>query len=252
MAEPVDAKEHIAPGTSFHATVGYTIALIGMPLVGLIFVVATYGVGLIVGLVALVMWKTNQRRNEALLRGSTLTVSETQFPEVHKIAVEQAERLGLASVPEVFIVETSEQNAAALKYGQKHFVVLFDDVVFGALATGNPEALSFIVGHELAHHALGHTGLIRGQVRQMWKPLSRLDEYSCDAVANALCGNLKAGRDALILLLIGPQLFKKVNREALDEQAREVVANKYTKQAEKKLTHPLLLSRYAKLVEATE
>lgn len=211
MAEPVDAKEHIAPGTSFHATVGYTIALIGMPLVGLIFVVATYGVGLIVGLVALVMWKTNQRRNEALLRGSTLTVSETQFPEVHKIAVEQAERLGLASVPEVFIV-----------------------------------------GHELAHHALGHTGLIRGQVRQMWKPLSRLDEYSCDAVANALCGNLKAGRDALILLLIGPQLFKKVNRDALDEQAREVVANKYTKQAEKKLTHPLLLSRYARLVEATE
>jgi hypothetical protein len=182
-----------------------------MPLVGLIFVVATWGVGLIVGLVALVMWKANERKNEALSRGSTLTVSETQFPEVHKIAVEQAERLWLASVPEVFIV-----------------------------------------GHELAHHALGHTGLIRGQVRQMWKPLSRLDEYSCDAVANALCGNLKAGRDALILLLIGPQLFKKVNRDALDEQAREVVANKYTKQAEKKLTHPLLLSRYARLVEATE
>lgn len=252
MAEPVDAREHVAPGTAFHATIGNLLTTVGLPLGALVFVIVTYGVGLIIGLIALAMWKTNERRNEALLRGSALTVSETQFPEVHKIALEQAERLGLPSVPEVFILETSEQNAAALKYGQKHFVVLFDEVVFGALATGNPESLSFIVGHELAHHALGHTGLFRGQARQFWKPLSRLDEYSCDAVANALCGNLKAGRDALILLLIGPQLFKKVNRDALDAQAREVIANKYTKQAEKKLSHPLLLSRYAKLIEAGE
>jgi Zn-dependent protease with chaperone function len=250
MAEPVDAKAHVAPGTSFHAAVGYLIAVIGLPLVGLAFVLITYGVGLIIGIVALIMWRTNERRNEALLRGSALTVSEEQFPEVHAIAVEQAERLGLASPPEVFIVEANQQNAAALKYGQKHFVVLFDEVVYGALATGNPEALAFIIGHELGHHALGHTNLIRSQARQMWKPLSRVDEYSCDAVANALCGNLKAGRDALILLLIGPQLFNQVNRAALDEQAREVVANKYSKQAEKKLTHPLLLSRYAALIDA--
>jgi len=228
------------------------ITVVGLPIAGLFFVLVTYGVGLIIGLVALIMWKANERRNEALLRGSALTVSEKQFPEVHKIAVEQAERLGLASMPEVFILETNEQNAAALKYGQKHFVVLFDETVFGALATGNPEALAFIIAHELAHHALGHTGLLRGQARRHWKPLSRLDEYSCDAVANTLCGNLAAGRDALILLLIGPQLFKKVNRAALDEQAREVIANKYTMQAEKKLTHPLLLSRYAKLIEAGE
>lgn len=249
MSEPVNARDHVASGTAFHATIAYLVYLVVMPLLCLVIIVATYGIALIGGLIALILHRSNQRKAEALLRGSSLCVSEHQFPEIHQIAKEQAARLGLAHLPEVFILEASEQNAAALKFGKKHFVLLFDDIVFGSFATGNKDALAFIIGHELGHHALGHTGAIRGQIRQFWKPLSRLDEYSCDAVGHALCPSVQAARDALILLLIGPQLFKKVNRAALDEQAAEVKANKYSKKSESKLTHPLLLNRYARLIE---
>ncbi|MCX7721506.1 MAG: hypothetical protein N2379_00385 [Verrucomicrobiae bacterium] len=44
-----------------------------------------------------------------------------------------------------------------------------------------------------------------------------------------------------------PQLFNRLDMAALDQQAREVVADGYSKRAESRLTHPLLLRRYARV-----
>jgi len=247
MNAPVDAKQYVVPGTRLHSFIGWALLVVFGPILFLFLTFVTYGIFLIALIIAGATYFSRVKRMKAKLRGSALQVDEYQFPEIYRVAREMSERLGLAECPEIYIVEDNHQNAFAVKKGSKHYIVLVDDIVFGALATGNPGVLEFILGHELAHHALGHTSLFRSLIRSKYMVLSRLDELSCDAVAHALVGNVTAARDALALLLVGPQLFKSVNKEALDRQAREVIDDKYTQKVERTLTQPLLLHRYARL-----
>jgi Zn-dependent protease with chaperone function len=163
--------------------------------------------------------------------------------------VSQSKRLGMKEVPEVYIIEDNSQNAFALKHGNKSHVILVDDLVYGALMTKKPKIIDFIIGHELAHHALGHTNTIRGMIRSYFRPLSRLDEFSCDAVAHALVEDPEAAKDSMVMMLVGPHLTKLVNHESFDQQVQEVVENRYSRKGERLLTHPLLLRRYARILD---
>jgi Zn-dependent protease with chaperone function len=246
-----DPRHHIAPGTSLHAFIGWSLLLILGPLVIVGSILATMGGALVGWLIAAIFYYSRLRKARARLMGGSLQVSENQFPEIHASAKAIAHAMGVP-LPEVFIVEDNHQNAFAIKQGARSYVVLVDDIVHGALATGNPGVLNFIIAHEIAHHALGHTGTLRSLITSHYRPLSRLDEFSCDAVAQALTTDPISSRDALALLLVGPQLFSKVNRRALDEQAAAVSANRHSKRAESGLSHPLLLRRYARLVQLSE
>jgi Zn-dependent protease with chaperone function len=88
-------------------------------------------------------------------------------------------------------------------------------------------------------------------MRSIVPPLSRLDEFTCDRVATAVVNDSDAVRDALTLLLVGPQLFSRVNQRALKEQADEFmkISKNERKSAESRSSHPLLLHRYAKISE---
>lgn len=48
---------------------------------------------------------------------------------------------------------------------------------------------------------------------------------------------------------VGPQLYPRINRAALDQQAEALARSSSTREAEREfsLTHPLLLHRYARL-----
>jgi len=240
----INPQDHVAPGTKLHTLVGWVLLLLIGPLLVLATIVFTYGLALLGWIIAGVFYVSYIKQAQARLKGSAVEVSATQFPEIHAIVTDYAQQLGLTEVPTTYIIEDNHQNAVALKHGGKNFVILIDDIVYGAAATGNSKALSFIIGHELAHHALGHTGFFRRMIASSYATLSRLDEFSCDAVAHALVGDAAAAQDALALLLIGPQLFAKVNRAALEQQAAEVAADKHSKKSERKLSHPLLLRRY--------
>jgi hypothetical protein len=52
-----------------------------------------------------------------------------------------------------------------------------------------------------------------------------------------------------MMLTVGPQLLKYVNRGQLLRQAAEVSRDKATRKAERPLTHPLLLRRLQTLCE---
>ena len=249
MNASVNAKDYVAPGTKLHNAVGWTLFAVFGPLVFIFLTLVTYGIFLIAAIIGGLTYYSRVKQMKAKLRGSALLVDEYQFPEIHRSALAMSARLGLAECPEIYIVEDNQQNAFAVKQGSKNYIVLVDDIVHGVMATGNSRALDFILAHELAHHALGHTSFIRSLIRSKYLVLSRLDELSCDAVAHALVGDKAAARDALALLLVGPQLFSRVNKEALERQAREVVEDKHTKKAERNLSHPLLLRRYARLDE---
>ena len=243
----VDPRHHVADGTSLHAGFGWLIFWVGGFFVFLISVLVTWGIALIFWILSPLLYARAQRRARALIHGSAVMVGPEQFPEVYEAMNRLAKRLQIPQVPDAYIMESSEINAVALKTGSRTAVVLTDEMVEGANSTGDPLVLEFIIGHELAHHALGHTGLFRSMVSSKWRPLSRLDEFTCDSVADALVNDKQSAATALALLAIGPQLLPKVNLKALLSQSQAVVADKESRKTEKTLTHPLLLRRFGRI-----
>jgi Zn-dependent protease with chaperone function len=202
----------------------------------------TYGMVIPFVLFSLVLNGLIHRRARVLLRASSLRVGPRQFPGIHACAADFARRLALAEVPEVYVVDTSEVNGFALRFGRKNVVVLTDEAVAAGMEGKSPGALAFVIGHELGHVALGHHRWLRGMLRKLrW--LSRLDELSADRVACELVGTREAAEDGVLLLCAGPRLLSFVDRGAARAQASEVVADRATAKAERVLTHPTALRR---------
>ena len=136
-----------------------------------------------------------------------------------------------------------------MKYGKKNVVLLTDDLIHGCLASGRAHALTFVIGHELAHIALNHNGVFRSWMAQHMKKLGRLNEYSADSVATALVNDKTIAFHGLLLLTVGYAMMPYVNPESVVRQAQEVAQNKYSKKAERGLTHPLLLNRLHRILK---
>lgn len=233
------ASQHVEKGTG-RALVGGFIAVILGTLLGILI---SYGILLIVLLLSpLFAWYTN-RKAMALIHGSGIKVDAEQFPEIHRCVQGFSERLSLSHSIDVYIVEANVVNAMAVRYGKKHVVLLTDDLIKGCLYSGIPKALSYVIGHELAHIALKHNGVLRSWMRKQFKKLGRLDEYSADKVALALVGDRTAAFYGLLMLTVGYSMLRYVNPDKVIRQAQEVAGDKYSGKAEKTLTHPLLLNR---------
>lgn len=242
--DSVDSTQFLSPGAGMYAIFGW-VAL-GATL--LFVTLSTMGFGLIGVFAGAIGAYFAAKKARAYIRGSAIQVTAEQMPEIHAVVQEFAQRLGMAEAPELYLAEDSVANGIAVKLGKKNIVILTDDAIWGALASPNPKALGFIIGHEMAHIALGHTGVVRSMMRAVMRPLSRLDEMSADNVALALVGDSKAAVQGLALLTVGPQLLRHLNLAALHEQAREVASSKLSKKAERNLTHPLLLRRIANVM----
>ena len=243
---PVNARDFEAHGTALHRSLAYGAALIGLVLLTL----STMGIGLVALVLAPMFDFFLRRRMLAQIKGTSLEVGPNQLPEIHACAKAYAERLGLKEVPQIYIVEGNVVNAAAQRIGSRHVVHLVDDIVWGALKAGDPNALAFIIAHELAHHALGHTGALHTYLAMSYRRLSRLDELSCDAVALQLVNDRETAYNGLIMLMVGPQLLPYVNRKQLLAQAEQVAQDRATKKAERAHTHPFVARRLWELRNA--
>lgn len=241
----VVARAHVARGTRFWSALG-TIFAVGAVLAA---IVSTMGLALGGLLLAPVFDWFRARRTRAILEGSALRVSEQQLPELNSCLIEFSSRLGLKEIPSVYVVEHHTVNGFAARVGRKDVVLLTDDVVWGALFAKNPRALGFVLAHELAHVALGHTRTFRSLMRLALKPLGRLDELSADNVARALVDDDTVAFEGLKILAVGPQLSPYVDDDALIAQANEVVANKLSKKVERKMSHPLIMRRVVNILE---
>lgn len=246
QGQRVEAKQHVEPGTN--PTVYF--AFIFATLASLVGVILSYGVLLVVAIFyPMFSWHVN-RKAKALIHGSGVKIGSGQFPEIYKCLSEFKERLGLAKDVDAYIVEANVINAAAVRYGKTNVILLTDDLIHGCLASGKPQALAFVIAHELAHIALNHTGLIRSWLAQHMKKLGRKDEYSADAVAMALVGDKMIAYDGLLLLTVGHAMMPFVNIDDLKKQMNDVAANKYSKKAEHSLTHPLLFHRLGRVFQS--
>jgi len=241
----VDAKNHIEPGTGTAFAIASVLAILGT----LVAIVATWGLFLVVPIVYLVIGGYLQKKARALIHGSGVQVQPNQFPEIHECVEVFKERLDIREDIDVYIVEANVANAVVVKYGKRNVILLTDDLIQGCLLSGDPRALSYVVGHELAHVALDHGGMYRKVLTSRLKKLARLDEFSADAVALALVGEAGIALKGMLLLTVGYSLLPYLNEQSILEQAAEVSANKYSRKAERGLTHPLLLNRIHRLVK---
>jgi Zn-dependent protease with chaperone function len=239
----VRARDFQAPGTTLHRIFAYSaFAFVAVGL--LIGTLGSVAIVLAMGWIGDLLLR---RRMLAQLRGTCLEVGPNQLPEIYACVEAFAKRLGLKEVPHIYIVEGNTANAAASRIGSRRHVFLVDDIVWGALKAGDPNALSFIIAHELAHHALGHTSALHTYLAFSYRKLSRLDELSCDAVALQLVRDREAAYNGLIMLMVGPQLVPYVNRKELLAQAERVAADSATKPAERAHTHPFIARRLHEL-----
>ncbi|MFW0181994.1 M48 family metalloprotease [Rothia sp. CCM 9417] len=124
----------------------------------------------------------------AQLRMTGVRISPTQFPEAYQMVVEAAQAAGLRRVPDAYVVlGNGVINAYAAGHGHRRFIAIYSDLFEIGGAARNPEALRFIIGHEVGHIAAGHTGYFRliftsffMQIPIAGKLLSRTQEYTAD------------------------------------------------------------------------
>jgi Zn-dependent protease with chaperone function len=245
QGDSVNAKECVEKGTGGTLFYAFFIAIIGT-LVGIL---VSYGVLLIVLIFYPLFASLIRKKAMAMIHGSGVHVSENQFPAIHDCVNTFKQRLGVNQEVSVYIVEDNVANAMAVRYGKKNVILLTDDIIRGCLASNNPKALAFVIAHDLAHVALNHNAVLRSWMAKYLKKLGRLDEYSADTVATALVQDEGIAFTGLLLLTVGWALLPYVNRESIIAQAQEVGRNKYSRKAEKSLTHPLLLNRLNRVLQ---
>lgn len=161
----------------------------------------------------------------AQLRLSGVKISPTQYPEAHQMLLESCAHHGLRRVPDAYVVlGNGVINAAASGHGFRRFIFVYSDLFEIGGAARNPDALRFIVGHEVGHIAAGHTSYWRilAISGAQWIPfvgstLSRSQEYTADNFGYSLVPRGSAG--AMATLAAGKYLNRTVDVNALADRA---------------------------------
>ncbi len=171
----------------------------------------------------LVWFARGQLWAQQRLGGIKLTAE--QFPEAHAMLVDAAARSGLSFVPDAYVVlGNGAINAAASGHGFRRFVFVNSDLLEVGGAAREPEALRFVIAHEVGHIAAGHVSYWRllGTFASQWIPvvgstLSRAQEYTADSYGHALAP--QGARLAMATLAGGKYLNRSVDVDAMADRA---------------------------------
>ncbi|MBG7587758.1 M48 family metallopeptidase [Rothia kristinae] len=179
----------------------------------------------------------------AQIRLSGVRITPTQFPEAYRMVVEAAEAAGLRRVPDAYVMLGNGQiNAFAAGHGHRRFIAVYSDLFEIGGTARDPEALRFIIGHEVGHIAAGHVSYFRllglslfNQIPVLGNILSRAQEYTADNFGYRFCP--QGARGQIKVLAAGKYLNADVN---FDEYADRAVYERglFTWLANLGLTHP--------------
>lgn len=162
----------------------------------------------------------------AQLRTGSVRMSPTQFPEGYRMLVEAAASAGLPKVPDAYVTSGSGViNAFAAGHGFRRFVNVNSDLFEVGGAARDPDALRFVIGHEVGHIAAGHTSYWRIVVMQVMSQipilggfLSRAQEYTADNYGYRY--RPQGGAGAMQVLSGGKYLNHNVNINEFADRAQ--------------------------------
>jgi Zn-dependent protease with chaperone function len=184
----------------------------------------------------------------AYLKTNAVRISETQLPELNRIVQSSCTALRLER-PEVYLIQDNAWNAFATTLFKRRMVVLFSGAVDSILLKGDPQQLSWLIGHELGHHWAGHLDFKHSLAKAggwlIWVNLwhSRRAELTCDRVGLYCAARLKTSQLALMNATVGAQLADKVNLAEAVNQWRQHRDEFFVRYRTLYATHPHLLAR---------
>ena len=190
------------------------------------------------------------------LKGNAIKINEKQFPEIFTILKDQAHKLELKKLPEVYLLQGGGTlNAFATRFARKNFVVLYSDILELAYLQGE-DAVAFILGHELGHIKRSHVGFLKSlfllpsnYVPFLGAAYSRACEYTCDNIGYNLAP--AGGQKGLLVLAAGKKLYKHVSMDQLMRDMNNVSGFAHWF-AEIFMSHPSLLKRVALIHELNQ
>lgn len=121
-------------------------------------------------------------------RVNGVQLTPTQFPEAYGMVVDAAARFGLEYIPDAYVINgNGTLNAFASGHGFRRYIVLYSDLFEIGGQARDPEALRFIIGHEIGHIAAGHVSYWRQlgtgvgmRIPILGSALIRAQEYTAD------------------------------------------------------------------------
>lgn len=160
------------------------------------------------------------------LRGNAIRLGPDQLPELHRRVEEIAHRVGLAKVPDAYVVQAGGSlNALATMFLGRNIIVIYSDLIDAC--GDNQDARDFIIAHELGH-------IVSGHLRSRWLLLpglmipflghaySRACEYTSDRYGFAACDKRLTALDGLCILAAGAKQGPLVNRRSLAGQRHDL------------------------------
>src|SRR3954453_2191203 len=186
----------------------------------------------------------------AHLRGSAIKLGPQQMPELYARVVAIASRIGLAKVPDAYLMQAGGSlNALATKLFRSNFIVLYSELL--EACGDDAEAVDFIVGHELGHVKAGHLRfqwvIILGRLFPfLGGAYSRAREYTADRYGLAGITDPHAATRGLTVLAAGGGHAHRVNLAAMMQQ-RHDMASVWMTIGRWMSTHPPLVDRIAEL-----
>lgn len=214
--QDVSGPSEVEPATTWAGVLGQGIAQILGTTMAQVFI--------IVGFLWLAIWIARALMY-AQIRTRAIRMSPTQFPEGYRMVVEAAQQYGLRRVPDAYVMlGNGTINAFASGHGFRRFVVVYSDLFEVGGAVRDPEALRFIIAHEVGHLAAGHVSYFRlafttliQQIPILGMAYSRAQEYTADNFGYQHC---PAGAPGTVAVLgAGKYLNAHVNTHELADRA---------------------------------
>ncbi|MFN8237694.1 MAG: M48 family metallopeptidase [Chitinophagales bacterium] len=168
---------------------------------------------------------------KAQILGDCVKVNNNQYPEIYNIVTEYSNKSGLIDIPEVYVYNSNGLlNAFAIKLFMNRFIMLTSSIVDISYKNTNHDELNFIIGHEIGHHAAGHTNILKSIfitpskfIPFLGAAYSRACELTADRYGMYLSGNLNASVNSLVNLAHGSKVLShKTNIDSFISQENEI------------------------------
>jgi len=178
----------------------------------------------ITALVGIPLLVLNRNRHQASVRGNSVRLSDTQFPEVYALLRDHCRRLGMEELPELYLTSSSIPPYSETFSSWGRYYIVLHQVIFDIDDRKTLDVVSFILAHELGAIRLKHAA-VWGEmlltyvtaVKWLRNPLERARTFSRDRYGAELS---PTGFRGLLINAVGRRLMDHVDLDDYFAQMR--------------------------------